>query len=64
MLRVEIDNVTYNHMMPPGHSHYRHRVRRVQRVQRQPADVKVSKHMILFQPGGGADDGERNLSGG
>jgi len=52
MLRVEIDGVTYNHMMPPGS--------RAQGVQldvynasRQQGEVKVSKHMILFQPGNG-----------
>lgn len=53
MVRVEIDHVTYNHMMPPGTPTTGVTVEVYNVSQRQPADVKVSKHMILFQPGGG-----------
>ncbi|HKE29846.1 MAG TPA: hypothetical protein VKB88_46170 [Bryobacteraceae bacterium] len=52
MLRVEIDGVTYNHIMPPGS--------RAQGVQldvynasKEQGSAKVTKHMILFQPGNG-----------
>jgi hypothetical protein len=53
MVRVEIDKVTYNHMMPPGTPTTGIAVDVYNASKRQPADVKVSKHMILFQPGGG-----------
>jgi len=52
MLRVEIDKVTYNHMMPPG-SRAQGILLDVYNASRQPGPVKVSKHMILFQPGSG-----------
>lgn len=52
MLRVTIDGVTYNHMMPPG-SRAQGLVLDVYDASRQPGPVKVSKHMILFQPSGG-----------
>ena len=50
MLRVEVDGVTY-HMMPPG-SRAQGMVLDVYNASRQPGPVKVSKHMILFQPTG------------
>jgi hypothetical protein len=53
MVRVEIDKVTYNHMMPPGTPTTGVAVDVYNATERQPADVRVSKHMILFQPGGG-----------
>ena len=49
MLRVEIDNVTYNHMLPPG-SPTTGITLDVYNASRQPHDVKVSKHMLLFRP--------------
>jgi hypothetical protein len=53
MVRVEIDNVTYNHMMPPGTPTTGIAFDVYNASKRQPAEVKVSRHMILFQPGGG-----------
>jgi len=52
MLRVEVDGVTYNTMMPPG-SRAQDMLIDVYNTSRQPGPVKVSKHMILLQPGGG-----------
>jgi hypothetical protein len=52
MLRVEIDKVIYNHMMPPA-SRAQGIMLDVYNASQQPGPVKVSKHMILFQPGGG-----------
>jgi len=52
MLRVELDGVTYNHMMPPG-SRAQGLILDVYQASKQPGPVKISKHMILFQPGGG-----------
>jgi hypothetical protein len=52
MLRVEIGGVTYNHLMPPG-SRAQGVLLDVYDVSKQPGAAKVSKHMILFQPGGG-----------
>ena len=52
MLRVEVDGVTYNTMMPPG-SRAQDMLLDVYNASRQPGPVKVSKHMILLQPGGG-----------
>ena len=53
MVRVEVDHVVYNRMMPPGTPTTGLAIDIYNASQRQPADVKVSKHMILFQPGGG-----------
>ncbi|MGB9455672.1 MAG: carboxypeptidase-like regulatory domain-containing protein [Bryobacteraceae bacterium] len=52
MLRVEIDNVTYNHMLPPG-TPTTGITFDVYNAGRQPHDVKISKHMLLFQPSSG-----------
>jgi len=52
MLRVEIDGVTYNHMMPPGSPSAGIELS-VYNASRQPGAAKVGKHMILFQPSGG-----------
>jgi hypothetical protein len=52
MLRVEIDGVTYNHIMPPG-SRAQGVIMDVYNASRQAGAIKVSKHMILFQPGNG-----------
>jgi hypothetical protein len=51
MLRVEIDNVTYNHIMPPG-SPTTGLTLDVYNTSKQPGEAKVGKHMILFQPDG------------
>jgi hypothetical protein len=52
MLRVEVDGVTYNHMMRPG-SRAQGVLLDVYNASKDGAGVKVSKHMILFQPGNG-----------
>ncbi len=52
MLRVEIDNITYNHMLPPGASTTGITLD-VYNATRQPQDVKISKHMLVFQPSSG-----------
>jgi hypothetical protein len=53
MLRVEVGNVTYNKMLPPGTPTTGVEID-VYDVARQPGPgVKVGKHMILFQPSGG-----------
>ena len=52
MLRVEIDNVTYNHMLPPG-TPTTGITLDVFNATRQPQGVKISKHMLLFQPSSG-----------
>jgi hypothetical protein len=53
MLRVEIDNVTYNHMLPLG-TPTTGITLDVFNASRQPREVKISKHMLLFQPSSGA----------
>jgi hypothetical protein len=53
MLRVEIDGVTYNHIMPPGSRAKDVIIDVYNATKQQPAGVKVSKHMILLQPSGG-----------
>jgi hypothetical protein len=53
MVRVEVDKVIYNHMCPPGTPTTGIAVDVYNASKRQPPEVKVSKHMILFQPGGG-----------
>ena len=52
MLRVEIDSVIYNHMLPPG-TPTTGITLDVYNVTRQPQAVKISKHMLLFQPSSG-----------
>ena len=52
MLRVEIDNVIYNHMLPPG-TPTTGITLDVFNASRQPQAVKISKHMLLFQPSSG-----------
>ena len=49
MLRVEIDSVTYNHMLPPG-TPTTGIALDVYNASSAAAAVKVSKHMLLFQP--------------
>jgi hypothetical protein len=52
MLRVEVDNVTYNHMMRPG-SRAQGIMLDVYNASKQPDDVKIPQHMILLQPANG-----------
>lgn len=52
MLRVEIDGVTYNHMLPPG-TPATGLTLDVYNASKQPGAAKVGKHMILFEPSGG-----------
>jgi len=53
MLRVEVDGITYNHMMPPGSRAQGVLLDVYSASPNEPGSVKVSKHMIFFQPGGG-----------
>ena len=53
MLRVDVDGVTYNHIMPAGSRAKEVLIDVYNASKQQPAGVKVSKHMILFQPGNG-----------
>ena len=52
IVRVERDGVTYNHLMPPGTPTTGFTVT-VYDASKQPGEAKVSKHMLLFQPGPG-----------
>jgi hypothetical protein len=52
MIRSTVDAVTYNLMLPPG-SPAANLTLEVYNSSRQPGAAKVSKHMILFDPGGG-----------
>ena len=52
MLRVEIDGVTYNHMLPPGTPATGVEIP-VYSASARPGAVKVGKHMIMLQPSGG-----------
>jgi hypothetical protein len=52
MLRVEIDGVTYNHMIPPG-TPANGLTLDVYNASKQPGAAKISKHMIMFAPSGG-----------
>jgi hypothetical protein len=52
MIRVEIDNVTYNHIMPPGTPTTGIHMS-VYNASPQPGAAKVSKHMLLFEPANG-----------
>jgi hypothetical protein len=52
IVRVERDGVTYNHLMPPGSPTAGFTVT-VYDASKQPGAAKVSKHMLLLQPGNG-----------
>jgi hypothetical protein len=52
IVRVERDGVTYNHLMPPGTPTTGFTVT-VYDASKEPGAAKVSKHMLLFQPGNG-----------
>ncbi|HXS98219.1 MAG TPA: hypothetical protein VN736_26660 [Candidatus Limnocylindrales bacterium] len=53
MVRVELDGVTYNHMMPPGTPTTGFNMMVYNATRQQPAAAKVSKHMLLFEPANG-----------
>ncbi len=53
LLRATWDGVTYNKMLPPG-TPTTGLTFDVYQSSKQPGDAKVSKHMILFEPAGGA----------
>ena len=52
LIRAAYDGVTYNLMIPPGSPTTGLKVE-VYNASKQPGAAKVSKHMVLFQPGGG-----------
>jgi hypothetical protein len=52
LIRTAFDGVTYNHMMPPG-SPSTGITLDVYSASKSQGSAKVSKHMLLFQPGGG-----------
>jgi len=52
LIRTAFDGVTYNHMLPPGRPTSGIAIE-VYNASKQPGAAKVSKHMILFEPGGG-----------
>lgn len=52
LIRAAFDGVTYNLMIPPGSPSTGLKVE-VYDASKQPGETKVSKHMVLFQPGGG-----------
>ena len=52
LLRTAFDGVTYNHMLPPGSPTTGLSIE-VYNASKQQGSAKVTKHMVLFQPGGG-----------
>jgi hypothetical protein len=52
LLRTAFDGVTYNHMLTPG-SPTTGVTLDVYNTSKSPGEAKISKHMILFEPGGG-----------
>jgi hypothetical protein len=52
LLRTAFDGITYNHMLPPG-SPTTAITLDVYHASKSQGDAKVTKHMILFEPGGG-----------
>jgi len=52
LLRTVYAGVSYNHMLPPGSPTSGITVE-VFNASTEPGDAKVSKHMLLFEPGGG-----------
>ncbi len=52
LIRATWDNVTYSRMLPPG-TPSTNLTLDVYQSSKSPGDSKVSKHMILFEPGGG-----------
>jgi hypothetical protein len=52
LLRTAFDGITYNHMLPPG-TPITGLTLDVYNASKSQGDAKVTKHMILFEPGGG-----------
>jgi hypothetical protein len=52
LIRTAFDGVTYNHMLPPGRPTTGITLD-VFNASKSQGSAKVSKHMLLFQPGGG-----------
>jgi hypothetical protein len=52
LIRTAFDGVTYNHMLPPG-SPTTNLTIDVYNASKEPGGAKVSKHMLLFEPGNG-----------
>ena len=52
LIRTAYDGVTYNHMLPPGQPATGLTLE-VFNASKQPGSAKVTKHMILLEPGGG-----------
>ena len=52
LIRTAFDGVTYNHQIPPG-SQTTGLTLEVYSASKQAGTVKVSKHMVLFEPSGG-----------
>jgi len=52
LLRTAFDGITYNHMLPPG-SPTTGITLDVYNASKSQGEAKASKHMILFEPGGG-----------
>jgi len=53
VIRTAYAGVTYNHMLPPGSPTENLTLDVYNSTLKQPADVKVTKHMILFEPAAG-----------
>src|SRR5436189_5962207 len=53
LIRTAFDGVTYNHMLPPG-SATTGLTLDVYNASKSSGDAKAGKHMILFEPTGGA----------
>jgi hypothetical protein len=53
VIRTAYDGVTYNHMLTPGSPTENLTLDVYDSTKKQPADTKVTKHMILFEPAAG-----------
>ncbi len=53
MVRAEVDDVIYNKLMPPGTPTTGLELTVYNASKQKPAAVKISKHMILFEPANG-----------
>lgn len=52
LIRTTVDGVTYNHVLSPGSPTSGIAID-VFNASKQPGDVKITKHMLLFEPAGG-----------
>ncbi len=53
LIRTVYEGVSYNHMLPPGSPTSNITLDVYNTSKEQPPAAKVSKHMLLFEPGGG-----------